>query len=57
MDINALAHATTVISALSCFVGIVVWAFSRRNQDSISTKLPSCRSSRLGMSAYERNRP
>jgi cytochrome c oxidase cbb3-type subunit 4 len=31
MDVNTLRSIVTVVSLL-CFVGIVVWAWSRRNQ-------------------------
>jgi len=31
MDINTLRSVVTLL-AFSCFVGIVVWAWSRRNQ-------------------------
>jgi len=32
MDINTLRSIVTVL-AFSCFVGIVLWAWSRRNQE------------------------
>ena len=32
MDINTLRSIVTVLT-FACFVGIVLWAWSRRNQD------------------------
>ncbi len=41
MDINTLRSVVTLL-AFGCFVGIVVWAWSRRNQASFdeAAKLP-----------------
>jgi cytochrome c oxidase cbb3-type subunit IV len=41
MDINDLRSIVTVVSLLT-FVGIVVWAYSKRNQDSFdeAARLP-----------------
>ncbi len=41
MDVNDLRAATTVIS-FAIFIGIMVWAFSRRNKEDVeaASKLP-----------------
>ncbi len=41
MDVNDLRIATTLIS-FALFIGIMVWAFSRRNKEDIeaASKLP-----------------
>jgi cytochrome c oxidase cbb3-type subunit 4 len=41
MDVNDLRVATTVISFV-VFIGIMVWAFSRRNKEDfeVASKLP-----------------
>jgi cytochrome c oxidase cbb3-type subunit 4 len=41
MDVNDLRAATTVIS-FAIFIGIMVWAFSRRNKEDFeaAAKLP-----------------